>query len=456
MNHQPVSDAAAFLDRADRVPRRAARPRVPLVAVIGWSVLAVHFAGWAAALAFLARPSVARQSVVLLAFASVMLGAATLARRRARRASAIALFAAFLVSTVLVPLPHQYEDVHFMGDGTDFAAHREKFEANVPWAGSRRELHFKAHLGDAMLAGVDRWFGRTADSPAAAYEMLSRFGGVLFALELLAVLIVARWSRRACRFAAIAFAMPLALTFFGYYEVGYLAASIGAFPLLVLAFRRHRPALLHGAGALQGLHSALHGFGLTGIAGGLLAAFAAPRSRWGRSSPAFQFAAFATAFYIGWVVLYVLLFKVSVIADGAATAIGVRGLTAPYYFEQRLVFPLTSLAGLGEVGVTSLATGVPLLVAALAVSRARDPIARMTIAYALPGLIALIMWWPTLGVNRDLDLLLGAFGAISAAAWLLSRRVRTSIAALVLLALTHVYFWSTMNNRALDRIWLPD
>ena len=44
------------------------------------------------------------------------------------------------------------------------------------------------------------------------------------------------------------------------------------------------------------------------------------------------------------------------------------------------------------------------------------PAARAALLYALPVLVFLIAWWPGAGVQHDMDLLLGAFCAISAAA----------------------------------------
>src|SRR5436190_82217 len=84
-----------------------------------------------------------------------------------------------------------------------------------------------------------------------------------------------RWSRQSCRYVGLALATPLCLLYFGYWELGYLSMAAGAAPLLAIG--RSRRALTAQAsawvaGCLQGLHTALHGFGLFGIAGGTLAA----------------------------------------------------------------------------------------------------------------------------------------------------------------------------------------
>src|SRR5204862_341872 len=107
---------------------------------------------------------------------------------------------------------------------------------------------------------------------------ITRLGGILFLGELALLLVVFLVSRRVCRFVALAIASPIALTFFGYYEVGYLSVGIAVFPLIVYAIRRRgEGAAVDVAGGLQGLHAALHGFGLVGIAGGALAALAPGR-----------------------------------------------------------------------------------------------------------------------------------------------------------------------------------
>jgi hypothetical protein len=343
-----------------------------------------------------------------------------------------------------------------MGDGTDFAGHRDKFELNVPAAGGEAALHFKAHLGDAILAYVDGMFGRTAASPSTAYLTLSRIGGVLFIGELLLVLALTGWSRRTCRFAALALALPLPLAYFGYFEVGYLAASVGAFPLLVLSMSRRSRPLLQGSAGLQGLHAALHGFGLVGIAGGALASLTASRFHRVRWTSLLEYGTFAVAMYLGWVALYTIVFKLSVLVDPAVSAIAVRGWNDAYYFDRRLVHPLSSLRGIAEVGASSLAVGVPVLLLGAVTSPSRMSITRTALAYAIPALVFLVLWWPSLGVNRDLDLLLGACGAGVAGAWLASRRMRSTVIAVGLLALVHVYFWTLIGDRSLDRVWLGE
>lgn len=418
-------------------------------------VLLVHVVAWLPATLVLSRsidpPAV--QSVAAFALAAAMAGASQLRRRRVRLVASMATLTAFLVAAVVLPLPFERRGVNFMGDGEDFSLSRREFEENIPLAGDRRELHFKAHLGDLLLARYDAMFGRDAGSAALAYQALSRTGGALYAVEIALLIVVTNGSRRALRYAALALMAPVVVAFFGYYEVGYLAVSAAAFPLLAMAVTRRRESYRAAAGALQGLHAALHGFGLLGIAGGVATFLAAPRTWKARLSGATTYLAFAIACSAGWVILYIVIMKVSVTSDPAASNIAIRPIADPFYFDRRLVHPLVTSTAFAEIGAASLATGVPLLVAMLLYGP-RTWSVGAGLLYALPGLAFLVVWWPSLGVSRDMDLLFGAFAGISAAAWVASTSRRRTIVGLVVLACVHVFLWATLGTRALERIWL--
>jgi hypothetical protein len=428
-----------------------------LLAIVACAALAVHVATWIPAVRVLV-PSIGLplvQSVVLLALAAAMIRASSIPTRRERAARAAVVLAIAFVLMCLLSLPFEHVGQNFMGDGQDFAGHRSKFEENIPLAGGRPALHLKAHLGDALLAVFDRSFGPSPESSGRAYQAVSRVGGLLFVMELAIVLVVLRASRRACRFASLALAAPVAIGFFGYYELGYLAVSGAAFPLLMIGLRTRRTRLEGSAAALQGLHAALHGFGLLGVAGGLLATAAAARSWWHGLSAIVRFGAAAAASYLGWIVLYRLVCDVSVVSDPASSNVAMRGLTTAFYFDRRLVHPLTSFNALAEIGVTSLAVGVPVLLFA-AVRARRTAVVAPALAYSCPGLLFLIAWWPSLGVSHDMDLLLGGFAGMMAAAWMCSRERRQAVAALAVLAFVHVAFWAGVADRSLARIWLGE
>jgi hypothetical protein len=444
---------------------------VQVLLLLATAALLFHAAAWIEAAVIIARdlkpPPL--QSAVVLALSAVLLRVADVTSRHWRIRATVAALIIFALAMVAMPLDHQFEGNGFMGDGYDYSQDRDKFERNIPMAGPHQELHFKSHLGDLTMALIDRAAGRTESSPATAYAMLSRIGGILFLGELALLLVVFRGSRRVCRFVALAIAAPIALTFFGYYEVGYLSVGIAVFPLIVYAIGRRGEGMgIDVAGGLQGLHTAFHGFGLVGIAGGALAALARGRRRAKREggaprgfSLAFRFAAFALAFYLGWIVIYIVGMGMSIVSDPYASHIAFRKLFQLYVFDKRLVHPLLSWNGIGEVGMASLGIGVPLL--ALGVVGARSAFAprasadkQAALLFAFPSLLFLIMWWPSAGVEHDMDLLLGAFGAISAGAWLAARTPRAAFQGWILLAATHLLFWAVVANRTMDRVWLSN
>jgi hypothetical protein len=431
------------------------RRLVLAASLVGAAALALHIGAWIAAAIVIAKdlhPPPLQSAVVLALSALLLRIGEKLSSRRGRICAVMGALAVFAVAMVVMPLDHQFAGNGFMGDGYDYSQDRDKFERNIPAAGAHQELHFKSHLGDLALALIDRLNGRTDTSPATAYALLSRIGGALFIGELALMLVMLRGSRRACRYVALALGAPIALTFFGYYEVGYLALSVASFPLLLQAIATRRDThALDVAGSLQGLHTALHGFGLVGITGGVFAALSARRH--GLSS-AFRFGAFALALYLGWIVIYIVGLGMSIMSDPYSSHIAFRSFTEMYYFDRRLVHPLLSWNGIAEVGMASLAVGVPLF--ALGIVRRRQLLERQAaLLYALPALMFLIAWWPSAGVQHDMDLLVGAFCAISAAAWLASRTPRSAFQAWIVLAMVHVMFWAVVADRSMDRIWLP-
>jgi len=429
--------------------------RVPVTAALlaGAVALAVHAAAWGAAAGVVAKsvhpPPL--QSALALGGSALLLRVVNVASHRRRMLATGAILVAFGIAMVAVPLDLQFAGNGFMGDGVDYALSRDKFERNIPVAGGNPEIQFKSHLGDLFLAGVDRMFGRTEDSPGIAYRTLSRAGGFLFLGELLLVIVVLRGSRRACRYVGLALAIPLVIGFFGYYEVGYMSASAAAFPLLLHSMRRRTQGhALEIGGGLQGLHAAFHGFGLLGIAGGVLAAL---RDRDRQIWTACRYGAFALAAYLVWLLVYIVVFGWSVMSDPYSGHIAFRHLTTSAYFDRRLVHQLLSWRAVTEVGMASLAIGVPLLVFALV--RAKSRLERhASLLYALPGLLFLVVWWPSAGVGHDMDLLLGAFAGMSAAIWLASRTPRIAFQAWIVLAVVHVMFWAVVADRTMERIWI--
>ena len=338
-----------------------------------------------------------------------------------------------------------------MGDGVEYAMSRDKFERNIPVAGGNPEIQFKSHLGDLFLAGVDRMFGRTEDSPGIAYRTLSRSGGFLFLGELLLVIVVLRGSRRACRYVGLALAIPLVIGFFGYYEVGYMSASAAAFPLLASLDATSDPGSCArdwrgpaGAGTPRFMASA--------CSASLAVCWLRCAIGTARYGPRVDTARLRWPLYLVWLLVYIVVFGWSVMSDPYSGHIAFRHLTTSAYFD-RLCSPAALGRAVTEVGMASLAIGVPVLVFALV--RAKSRLERhASLLYAVPGLLFLVVWWPSAGVGHDMDLLLGAFAGMSAAIWLASRTPRIAFQAWMVLAVVHVMFWAVVADRTMERIWI--
>lgn len=427
------------------------------VAAAAAVVLLVHVAGWLAAVAGLWRGATLHvprvQSAIVLGAGLLVVRAAASSRLNVRRLVLSAALVGVFVACVTVPLPQEFEGNGFMQDGLDNSGDRDKFERRFPVTRGPT-MSFHSHLGDLLMARLDRAFGGQGESSARAYAAISRIGGLLFVLELLVVAVWHNWSPRICRYAGLALASPLSLLFFGFWELGYLSLGAGVVPLLALGTSRHplrAAGATLGAGLLQGLHSALHGFGLIGLAGGAMWSFIARGETAARLVRTLTFAAAGVAMYLGWVFVYVVGMKLSIVVDGAVKGFSGRGLFEPAIIDQRIAYPLFSQLGLGEVGVISMLAGVPLLVLALV----KTPLSRAVpaLAFAVPGLAFLMLWWPP-GAPYNLDLLFAAFPGMLAACWLLaSTRARTT-RAYVLMALLHVLFWTVIGSTAFGRVWV--
>ena len=428
------------------------------ISIVGVTVAAVlvHVAGWAAAISVLWRYGTLHvppiQSAIALGLGLLTIRASS-EGRRIRQLVVVGALGATLAAFVFAPLPVRFDGNGYMGDGAENVEHREKFEVSFPVA--HGQLPFKAHLGDFLIASLDRAFGQSAESSGLAYATLSRLAGLLFVLELLVVATCYGWSRRACRFAGLAIAAPVSLFYFAYFETGYLALSVAVVPLLAIAIGR--PSIRARAatlltGSLLGLHSALHGFGLLGLAGATLASLSSRGSLAEKMLRTATLVLSGIALYLGWIFLYVVVMKLSIFVDSAVMGFGIRSLVTTSIWDRRIIDPLFSYIGLSEVGLASILAGVPLLVLAGARS-SRAPLVA-TAAYGLPGLVFLIWWWSSPGLSADLDLVLAAFPGMFAALWLLARSSRNTTHGFALLVVIHVMFWSTIGGAGFGRVWI--
>ena len=360
----------------------------------------------------------------------------------------LGVLAVAAVAFVTVPLPRQFEGEGLMPGGADTARSRETFETR--FRVMYGDVNFHSHLGDVVMTTLDGAFGRSDTSPGRAYDALSRLAGLVFLIELAIVAAWHRWSRQSCRYVGLAMATPVCLLFFGYWDLGYLSMAVGVFPLLALAGRpdaRANHAATLVAGFLQGLHTALHGFGLLGLAGGSLAALVGRGDGVSRVVRAATFTATAVAIYLGWIFFYVTLGRLSLIWE---RQIGYRPLVASMVFDHRLAYPLFSQAGLGEFGLFGALAGVPLLLLAVLSSSRRAGLIP-AILFALPGLMFLVRWWP-ISAPFNLDLLLSVFPGVFAASWMLASSRRTAVFGLFVLVVLHVLVWTTVGNGLFSRV----
>jgi hypothetical protein len=385
------------------------------------------------------------QSAAVIGVGIVILRASS-APRRERQLMTLAAFAVAVAAFVLLPLPERYYG-HIVSDPD---VTRATFDTRFPFTRGVVNLH--SHLGDVLMGALDKWYGTSASSPVKAYDTTSRLAGLLYVTELVLVGIWHRWSRRYCRFAALAIAAPFTLLFFAYRELGYLSLAVGSFPLLVIGNRgSHLRAQTATwiAGFLQGLHTALYSSGVVGIAAGALASLFGRGDVKARIMRSMQFTSAAVAFFMGWVFIYLQVAGLNIRWN---RSVFYRPLLHPVVFDSKIANPLLSLPGLGELGLWSAIAGVPMI--ALAVVKAPRTGLLAALAFAFPCFLFVARWWPYLA-PYDLDLLLSAFPAVVAGWWLVSWSSSRSWIALVILVLMHVLVWTALGNAVFQPQYIP-
>jgi hypothetical protein len=410
-----------------------------------------HGVGWVTAASVLWQEQVTLhapriQSAIVIALALLVLRSAS-APRRHRRLVVLGVLAVTAVAFVAAPLPKQFAGEGLMPGGNDTGSSRAQFENR--FRVDQGDVLFHSHLADVAMTALDGAFGRSETSPARAYDTLSRLAGLVFLLELAIAAAWHRWSRQVCRYVGLAIATPLCLLYFGYWDLGYLSIAVGVVPLLALA-RGRMPVPAQSAalvaGFLQGLHAALHGFGLMGLAGGALSALSRPGDALRRALRAVTFTSAGVALYLGWMFFYVTLGRLSVEWE---RELGYRPFFESIVFDNKIANPLLSQVGFGEFGLLSALSGVPVL--ALALLSARRAALVPAALYALPGLFFLVQWWPP-SAPFNLDLMLSVFPGLFAACWVVASSRRSSLGALLVLMGLHVLLWTTVGNAVFARV----
>jgi hypothetical protein len=374
------------------------------------------------------------QSICLFMAGAVLVRSARIVDERRRRRLAIATLLAVGLMAYAIPIRPA---LLRMGDANSYTKSRSNFESTV----GVTSIRFEAHLSHALLGLIYPAFGPGDEAPERAFRTLMRGATAWFIVCALGIGILERWSPRVLRYLALALLAPSALLYFGYRELGYLSLNVAAFPLLAHGLQEGGRRLEAGS-VLAGLGAALHGFGLLSLVGAWIAALFTRASRATQLERALRIAAWGVAAYAGWLAVYVIVLKLP-IATGHADSIPWR----PLFVDEvgirgnRVNVAILTAAGGRDLLLTAWVVGAPLLaVAASLWNEYRDQV-RVALGYAVPSVIFSVLFWPIQGLGVEMDLVVAAFPALYAAAWVCAHdHRRTNIAAALLIS-GHLAFW---------------
>jgi hypothetical protein len=370
------------------------------------------------------------QSLVLVVCGSLLLWNARVVDDRRRRRMAAAVLVVTAAMAFAVPLRQPIA----MGDSQTYIGTRRLFEQ---YAGVH-QIRAEAHLSWAILGQLDTWYGRTEDSPARAFRTLTGGATAMFFVSAAGVGMLERWSPFVVRYLGLILLAPSALLFFGYQELGYLSLNAAVFPLLARGLQSGGRAL-EASGVLSGIGAALHGFGLLSLAGaGLAALGGAPstdRLRW-----AVRLGAWGLLAYLWWIPAYALILQLPM-APGHADSIPLRPWLADVFSEGRVNVAIFSRKGARDLLFTAWVAGIPLLAVALSLWRRYPGEVRSALLYAVPSTVFLVVFWPVQGLGVEMDLVMAAFPALYALAWICAHDTRRATIAAVVLASAHFAFW---------------
>ena len=108
--------------------------------------------------------------------------------------------------------------------------------------------------------------------------------------------------------------------------------------------------------------------------------------------------------------------------------------------------PILSGSGIGDIVASAVVVGVPVLLLGLLQRSGAPHERRLALMFALPSLAFLVVWWPALGVDTEMDLIFATFPAFFAGAWLCARTWTATVAGLALAALAHAGFWFVVQS----------
>jgi len=371
------------------------------------------------------------QSLILVVCGGLLIWGAQVVDDRRRRMMAAAVLMVAAAMAFAVPLRQPIT----MGDSHTYVGTRRLFEE---YSGVHR-IRAEAHLSHAILGRLDAWYGRTEGSPAQALRTLTWGATALFFVAAAGVGVLERWSPFVLRYLGLVLLAPTALLYFGYQELGYLSLNVAAFPLLARGLRTGGRAL-ETSGVLSGMGAALHGFGLLSLAGAGLAALGGGAPPTDRLRRAVRLGTSGLVAYLWWVPLYAVVLQLPM-TSGHAASIPLRPWFADVFSEARVNAAILSRTGARDLLFTGWVDGVPLVAIAASLWRRYPDEVRTALLYAVPSTVFLVVFWPVQGLGLDMDLVLAAFPALYALAWVCARDTRTATTAAVVLASAHFAFW---------------
>jgi hypothetical protein len=385
------------------------------------------------------------QSLLLIAAGAALFLTSRLNDTRTRQRAAAGVLLAVGVAALTMPIR---PGLLRMADSSMYTKNRHNFEATIGGG----ELPFENHLTVALLARTYRAFGPGEDAPERTFAALTRIAALWFVCCALAVGVIERWSPHALRYLALVVLAPSTLLYFGHRDFAYLSLNAAIVPLLArgIADGSRR---LEAAGALAGLGTALHGFGLLSIAGGWIATLLERAPVGERTGRMLRLTAWATAAWVGWVAIYMIVFGYGVMPSHASS-----GSWRPLFqdvVERRRNVAIFSADGVRDILVSGWVVGVPLVAVAASLSTRHRQLARAVFGFAVPSLLFWIFFWPVQGLGVDTGHVAAAFPAFFALAWLCAREPRHAAIAAALLASAHLGFWRVVLDTRFVNWTLP-
>jgi hypothetical protein len=141
-----------------------------------------------------------------------------------------------------------------------------------------------------------------------------------------------------------------------------------------------------------------------------------------------------------WIPLYALVLHLP-LAPGHADSIPLRPWLSDGFSESRVNVAIFSALGARDLLFSAWAAGVPLIGVTAALWRRYPDEVRAALLYSIPSTVFLVAFWPVQGLGVEMDLVLAAFPALYALAWVCAHDAKAATIAAALLASAHLAFW---------------